>query len=817
MDAGDLFRRAHSSVNKAHEAKSFRESSHDSDDHSPRIAHTLTACCRCRQRKTRCDPNLPRCLPCERAGAICEYFDTAKGKKIPRTYVIRLQEKVRALEAEMGQYTEEGHPQNTEDIVRPGGLVRLDENDETPRFLGPSSGIAMTRLVMEEAKKYTDSRSIRELVPEVRNRRPAIPSPESATNRKKSYPMISAVAAPTLPTRLVTDKLVEIFHQKAQYLTPTLHEPTFAKDLQEVYDGSGDPYKNFVLRMVLAISMQKLDPQYSGLADSYYLAAMGYMEDVIRPKDIKTLQCLVLVAQYSLLTPTRTAIYYVVGLATRLCQQLGLAEEKTITQGVELGMVNPIQLDMKRRLSWIVLSMELGLAHSMGRPNAFAAGEDHVDVGFFEAVDDEYITADGILPAPVSEKKQVAIHFLRMRLLQAEMRRVLYQKKRPEPKNEDHPWYAQMEKKLKDWLDASPQSPTWSKPWCVPGSPSTLLEDLTQSRFEGRYNTMIVTLRRPSPQIPKPSAGSAMMCYDASATNIRSQSKHLDAGSIDITWIFLLTVFQAVNTILWAISYPEVRALHPKEELEENIEIALDIIGKCRERWPGTAAASQLYSKLSKACSRSYDIKTSSHPPSSLSTNSPSSLTDTNSPSASEHSSVTTNSMAHSQQITFQTPQFGYVFNQMPEQIPAFSQQSMGPPPPSFRSNSIFGAPSNTQSDRRFSYFPPEFTQPNNLANAWNPIPDVQVQPPPQFQVTLPPANPTTADASYVMHTGSTPASFGNFMWGGQDYDVHMRQGSLSQQQQIELMQDLETNGLAEIDNFMNLGAQYDTNYFKLA
>jgi hypothetical protein len=571
--------------------------------------------------------------------------------------------------------------------------------------------------------------------------------------------------------------------------------------------------------MVLAISMQKLDTQYSGLADSYYLAAMGYMEEVIRPKDIKTLQCLVLVAQYSLLTPTRTAIYYVVGLATRLCQQLGLAEEKTITQGVELGMVNPIQLDMKRRLSWIVLSMELGLAHSMGRPNAFAAGEDHVDVGFFEAVDDEYITADGILPAPVSEKKQVAIHFFRMRLLQAEMRKVLYQKKRPEPKNEDHPWYAQMEKKLKDWLNACPQSPTWSKPWCVPGSPSTLHEDLIQSRFEGSYNTMIVTLRRPSPQVPKPSARSAMMCYDASAENIRTQSKHLDAGNIDITWIFLLTVLQAVNTILWAISYPEVRVLHPKEELEENIEIALDIIDKCRERWPGTAAASQLYSKLAKACLRSYDVKTSSHPPSSLSTNSPSSLTDTNSPSASEHSSVTTNSIAHSQQSTFQPPpQFGCVFNQMPEQIQTFSQ-SMGPPPPAFRSNSIFGAPSSMQSDRRFSYFPPEFTQPNNLSNAWNPMPDSQAQPQTQFQVPLPPANPTIADASYVMDTSTTPTSFGNFMWGGQDYDVHMRQGSLSQQQQIELMQSLETDGLAEIDNFMNLSAQYNNpnNFFKLS
>lgn len=213
--------------------------------------------------------------------------------------------------------------------------------------------------------------------------------------------------------------------------------------------------------------MQKLDPQYAGLADSYYLAAMGYMEDVIRPKNIKTLQCLVLIAQYSLLTPTRTAIYYIVGLATRLCQQLGLTEEKTITQGVALGLINPLQLDMRRRLSWIVLSMEFGLAHSMGRPNAFATGQDHVDVEFFEPIDDEYITADGILPGPQSEKKGVAIHFFRMRLLQAEIRRVLYQKKRPEPKDESHPWYAQMEQKLKDWVDACPQNPSWSKPWCV--------------------------------------------------------------------------------------------------------------------------------------------------------------------------------------------------------------------------------------------------------------------------------------------------------------------------------------------------------------
>lgn len=217
--------------------------------------------------------------------------------------------------------------------------------------------------------------------------------------------------------------------------------------------------------MVLAISMQKLDTQYAGLADSYYLAAMQSVDDVVRPKDLKTLQCLVLIAQYSLLTPTRTPIYYIVGLATRLCQQLGLAEEKTIGQGVSLGQVDPLQMDMRRRLSWIVLSMEFGLAHSLGRPNGYATGQDHVDVGFFATVDDEYITSSGIISNQRSEKKTMAVHFFKMRLLQAEIRRVLYQRKRSQPKNDSHPWFAQMEEKLQSWLDACPTEPSWSKPW----------------------------------------------------------------------------------------------------------------------------------------------------------------------------------------------------------------------------------------------------------------------------------------------------------------------------------------------------------------
>lgn len=215
--------------------------------------------------------------------------------------------------------------------------------------------------------------------------------------------------------------------------------------------------------MVMATSLQKLDTQYAGLADSYYLAAMQYFEDVIKPKDLKTLQCLILIGQYSLLTPTRTAVYYVIGLATTICQQLGLGEEKTIA----LGISDPQTLDLRRRMSWIVLTNEFGLAQVMGRPNGFAKTDDLMDVGFFETVDDENITHDGILPGPVSEKKTFAIHFCKMRLLQAEIRRILYEKKRPNPIHENDPWFATMKGKIEAWRNSAPEKPEWCRPWYV--------------------------------------------------------------------------------------------------------------------------------------------------------------------------------------------------------------------------------------------------------------------------------------------------------------------------------------------------------------
>jgi hypothetical protein len=160
-------------------------------------------------------------LPCERSGSNCEYYDTTKGKKISRHYVLTLQDRVRQLEADLRMLTEEegDFSKINEEMMRCGGLVRLSTSDETHRYLGPSSGIAMSRLLMEKAKLFTDSKRISELIPEVRARRErrmqsVVMTGTGPPKKKCMYPMFSDIPAPTLPSRAITNQLWDAFSTK---------------------------------------------------------------------------------------------------------------------------------------------------------------------------------------------------------------------------------------------------------------------------------------------------------------------------------------------------------------------------------------------------------------------------------------------------------------------------------------------------------------------------------------------------------------------------------------------------------------------------
>lgn len=103
------------------------------------------------------------------------------------------------------------HAANAEMMVRGAGRIKFKENDE-PKYLGPSSGLAITRLVMEMAKQNTDSKSIKDVVPEVTAQEIKDTfTKESSKPTSKIYPMISSMPQEELPPRNLTYRLIDLF------------------------------------------------------------------------------------------------------------------------------------------------------------------------------------------------------------------------------------------------------------------------------------------------------------------------------------------------------------------------------------------------------------------------------------------------------------------------------------------------------------------------------------------------------------------------------------------------------------------------------
>lgn len=241
---------------------------------------------------------------------------------------------------------------------------------------------------------------------------------------------------------------------------------------------------------------------------------------------------------------------------------------------------------------------------------------------------------------------------------------------------------------------------------------------------------MVIGLHRPSPQIPRPSSRSALICYESALYIINLSNQQVKKSAVDITWIFVLTLTMSLNVLLWTISYREVRDEHAKHEVEELINIALDVVEQCSERWPGTKNASQLYSVFGRACLQSYE--TNDDPSDSIpSTFTSPLLADSDSPAPSETSLPTTasNGSAYAQnqqRPVFTQPVFGYTVD-APENMNVFNFDPNPFQQPTFRSNSIFKNPSSEplsdggQRRPSYGYFPPDFKQSSSNEPAGGP------------------------------------------------------------------------------------------------
>jgi len=346
-------------------------------------------------------------------------------------------------------------------------------------------------------------------------------------------------------------------------------------------------------------------------------------------------------------------------------------------------------------------------------------------------------------------------------------------------------------------------------------------------RFQGRRNTMIVFMFRPSPQVPEPSLRAAQRCYEASVFNVAMQREQIATGSVDLTWIFTQSLFMAVNTILWSLSYPEIRKEHPLEEVQGHLDVALEAIALAAERWPGVESALRLYKSLITACLKAYESDESFvvHSPSNHPT--PSSGQDAPTPSISSPSSTTTTSFHSSQHTRSADRSLSDAFSDglssgtisrgqsadPPLHFPQVSASSAAAAEPSHVAQVLQGSPEPHPQQSS----PQTVQQPSYSSQSYGPpatsYPGLQFDPTtpynafPSVVPGLPGWDPNfTVASTTASHLAYADASFDSMFWLGsigeeysqysnQPYPVAPWRGrTLSQQEQLELMASLEEN-----------------------
>ena len=304
-------------------------------------------------------------------------------------------------------------------------------------------------------------------------------------------------------------------------------------------------------------------------------------------------------------------------------------------------------------------------------------------------------------------------------------------------------------------------------------------------RFRGRFNIMTVMLHRPSPQIPEPSVASAQICFNAASFNIGMHRQQIATKSVDLTWIFTQSLFMALNTVLWSISYAEVRTKHSKSELEKLLRTAQEGIYLTAERWPGVESALALYGQLGAACLKVYDYENVTFrlpgPSSTRPWHGGSQVVHQQPKSLESSIAISSTSSMYSDQPGDRS----LPANNLPQSDHLPTQHAYSPPGYSENTLSDSGKSQASRDDTTQPPGPSAFTLPFNQISVYGPFPS-----------NLPDLRPWALPAQQVpeQYLGFIGDQYLQYFHAPYVHRQPMRR--LSQEEQTELMNSLETNGL---------------------
>ncbi|KAL7903861.1 putative transcriptional activator protein acu-15 [Trichoderma velutinum] len=570
--------------------------------HSPREVQrkrtgqrTLVACFNCKDRKLRCDDQIPACANCQRLNlgqryvhsamymlipvkfVVCLVEDPATKRHLPRNYLETLEQRVAQLERTLQQdslttcrggcqeYTQNhqypsngqlpahtparrspktamGSVDETEvrDLAAELGMLSVAAGAE-PHYLGPSSTVGFARVIHSALLGSIPRRNM--------GVRRTGPGGDSLPGHC------------LLPDSNSCVKLSDAYFQHIHTQYPFIHEPSFRllemkllpSQVTDMWQLSS--VSLFFLYMVYAIGALLLpDSGYS--SEQLYSTAQLYADEVLQLESLETIQAYLCFAVYSLRSPVGTSVWRFSGLALRQCIELGYHRHHKVT-----GLVSdPLRLELRKRVFWCAWTIDCMCACILGRPLALRNQE--FDCEYPLDIEDAYISSHGISrntrtadDPPTSLTKGLGT--FRIRSLWGKIQVSLYSN--ISTNMPSHPTYQERLDELRSELDAL----RLTLPCVAPSPKDTLSIFSSDWWYEFCYNYTILYLYRG--QLMDPNRGAAEEAYFESMKAASELCHGIRSIVLNrkttFTWGALHTVFTAGLTYLHCLwSSPAVRA-----------------------------------------------------------------------------------------------------------------------------------------------------------------------------------------------------------------------------------------------------------------
>ncbi|EEP82677.1 conserved hypothetical protein [Uncinocarpus reesii 1704] len=286
-----------------------------------------------------------------------------------------------------------------ESMVENTGALDLDDQGHWD-YHGQSSGLMFVRHLRKQFGNLVPERAPSKFQQISQILESAKSSSESPIDTYMSL-------AHDLPPRDIARKLCDNALEDACIVLRFMHKPTFNAMFNRVYDIPAEQYTNkenaFLPLLYLTLAVGCL---FRGVGDStldksgyepavdqgfQYFKAGRLLLDITECRDLTSLQAICFMIIFLQASANVSTCYSYIGIALRASLRLGLHRSVSAN-------FNPVELETRKRVFWVVRSMDIHVSAILGLP--WMLSEDDIDQEPPLGIEDEYITPDGILPVP---------------------------------------------------------------------------------------------------------------------------------------------------------------------------------------------------------------------------------------------------------------------------------------------------------------------------------------------------------------------------------------------------------------------------------